>query len=153
MKSSNNKDSGQAMDVMSGRSVATQSTPPAPQNNVMAPADDITQATNDPGMSYGSQKKSSRFGGKGIIFLVLIVAILLGTLLAGLLYLKSKDNQSADQDLTDNSQSITPTQEGKVSTSEIDSAITSIDKTLNTLNDSADFTPNDLSNSTLGLSN
>lgn len=153
MKSSKNNDSGQAMDVMSGRSVATQSTPPAPQNNVMAPADDITQATNDPGMSYGSQKKSSRFGGKGIIFLVLIVAILLGTLLAGLLYLKSKDNQSADQDLTDNSQSITPTQEGKVSTSEIDSAITSIDKTLNTLNDSADFTPNDLSNSTLGLSN
>lgn len=152
MKSSNNKDSGQAMDVMSGRSVATQSTPPAPQNNVMAPADDITQATNDPGMSYGSQKKSSRFGGKGIIFLVLIVAIFLGALLAGLLYLKSKDNNQFGQDLVDNSQSISPTQEGKVSTSEIDSAVTSIDKTLNTLNDSADFTPNDLSDSTLGLS-
>lgn len=152
MKSSKNNDSGQAMDVMSGRSVATQSTPPAPQNNVMAPADDITNATSDPQMSYGSQKKSRRFGSKGIIFLILIVAILLGALLAGLLYLKSKDNKSADQDLTDNSQSITPTQEGKVSTSEIDSAITSIDKTLNTLNDSADFTPNDLSDSTLGLS-
>lgn len=153
MKSSNNKESGQAMDVMSGRSVATQTTPPAPQNNVMAPADDITQATNEPQMSYASQKKSRRLGGKGIIVIVLIVAIFLGALLAGLLYLKSKDNQSTDQDLTDNSQSITSAQEGKVSTSEIDSTITSIDKTLNTLDDSADFTPNDLSNSTLGLSN
>lgn len=152
MKSANNKDAGQAMDVMSGRSAVTQSTPPPPQNNVMAPADDITQATSDPQMSYESQKKSKRFGSKGIVILVLIIAVLLGLLLAGLFYLKSKDNQSSEQDLVDNSQVVTPTQEGKVSTAEIDSTITSIDRTLNTLNDSTDFTPNDLSDSTLGLS-
>lgn len=152
MKSTNNKDSAQAMDVMSGRSVATQSTPPTPQNNVMAPADDITQATNDPQMNHASQKKSSFFRGKGVIFLVLIIAILLGLLLAGLLYLQFKKDQTSKQDSLNNSQPLSPVQKGKVSTEEIDYAITSIDKTLNTLNDSADFTPNDLSDSTLGLS-
>ncbi|HMS23185.1 MAG TPA: hypothetical protein PKB09_00055 [Candidatus Saccharibacteria bacterium] len=149
-----NKDNGQAMDVMSGRSLSSQPAPPTPQNSVMGPADDISQATNDPQMNPSTNKKPTAFGGKKVIILIVIIAVLLGALLVGLLYLQSKsDNKSSGQKPEDNSQSINPTQEGKVSTSEIDSAITSIDKTLNTLDDSTDFTPNDLSDSTLGLSN
>lgn len=146
-----NKDNGQAMDVMSGRSSQSQATLPAPQNSVMGPADDISQATSDPQVNPPINKKSKGFAGKKVIILVVIIALLLGALLAGLLYLQSKSDNKSGQDSTDAPLSIGTTQEGKVSTSEIDSAITSMDKTLNTLNDSADFTPNDLSDSTLGL--
>ena len=152
-QSQKNLNNGRTMDVMSGSSQNNPiNSPPPPQNNVMAPADDITQATNSPNMNAPTPKKSKRPNTKIVILVTVIAMLLLGLLLAGLLYMQSKNDSQQDEDVVNNTQSTQPTDGERVTTTEIDTTLADIDKTLNTLNDGEDFSPDDISNDSLGLS-
>lgn len=160
-QSPKNINNGRSMDVMPGDSSnlnpasSTQSTqqPPQPVANTMAPADGIAQATEMPAMSQSASPKSRKIKTKTIVLIVILSVFVLGGLLGGLLYMNSRSSSTSnqEQELIENTQTTNSQVEGRVSTAEIDTTIDQIDKVLITLNDSTDFTPDDLSNASLGL--
>jgi len=151
-----NINNGRSMDVVPGGRSNGDSTPPpigrSPQlmPNTVAPADGITQATESPEMSQVAPSKSGRLSPKMIVIIILVVILILGALLVGLLYVRSQNNNDNDDQPVATSP-VDNDNNGRVTTEEIDETLAEIDKTLNTLDDSGDFTPNDLSDNTLGL--
>lgn len=151
-----NINNGRSMDVVPGGRTNAEPLPPtndrSPQlmPKTVAPADGITQATDSPEMSQVAPTKSGRLSPKMIVIIILVIALILGALLGGLLYVRSQNNDdTVDQPVA--TSPVDNDNNGRVTTEEIDETLAEIDKTLNTLDDSGDFTPNDLSDNTLGL--
>ncbi len=151
-----NINNGRSMDVVPGGRTDAEPIQPtigrSPQlmPKTVAPADGITQATDSPEMLQVAPAKSGRLSPKMVVIIILTIILILGALLGGLLYVRSQN----DEDTTDQPVATSPVDDdnnGRVTTEEIDETLAEIDKTLNTLDDSGDFTPNDLSDSSLGL--
>lgn len=158
-----NLNNGRSMDVMptSGQTPGSLNQPqqpqppqppqavPQPQNSVMAPADDIAQATQSPEMAH-EEKKTSRGNPKKTLIIIGSVIVLLLALLGAGIFINAQNNKDEDP-VAETVQTETPVNNERVTTDEIDNTIKEIDNTMNTLNDSEDFKPDDLKDSTLGL--
>lgn len=162
---------GSVMDIQSGRS--PQMTPPevaTPLDNSMAPAEHVAGASPSPGEVIGHQQpprmpgqvpaepgqpphfhpqpskrqpKKKRTGLiVGVVTAAVVVVLALGA--GGFIWYQSQ-NETTPAAIEGQSET------ERVNVEEIDATITEIDKTLNTLDDSADITPNDVTNSSLGL--
>lgn len=148
---------GRSMDVKSGsQSPQTypQSNQPTnsvqPQSSVMAPADDIAQATNAPGMIPPPEKKSKRMSTKILAILLISIGLVLVVLLGVGIYVYSKEPEEPVP-VNNTSLSEDPVNSERVTTTEIDTVITEIDATLNTVDDATDFKPDDLNDGNLGI--
>jgi len=144
---------GPVMDVQRPRTNPAPSQVAAPMDKPMAPADSIASVTPDPGQVVGQeplqqtveppQVKKKRTG--LIVAIVTIVALLLiGGGVAGFIVYKNSNKPAPAVTETE-------TESERVNVEEIDATTAEIDKTLNTLNDSSDVTPNDVTDTSLGL--
>jgi hypothetical protein len=144
---------GSVMDIQPTRPNPAPSQVGTPLDNPMAPADSITGMTPDPGQVTGQtplqqtvkppKEKKNR---TGLIIGIVTAAVVVMTIAAVggfILYKNSNKPTPAASD--------TQSESERVNVEEIDKTISEIDKTLNTMNDSSDITPNDLSDNTLGL--
>lgn len=144
---------GPVMDIQRPRTNPAPSQIASPLDNPMAPADSITSVTPDPGQLGNRDPlqqtvkptpvKQQRTG----LIVGIIVGVVIFLLAAGvggfILYTNSNEPAPAVTE--------TPSDDGRVNVDEIDTATDEIDQTLNTLNDSTDVTPNDVTDQTLGL--
>lgn len=146
---------GPVMDVQRPRPNPAPSEVTAPMDNPMAPADSIASVTPDPGQVIGQQpplaptqpiaaKAHKKHTGLIVAIITVVVVVLVGAGVGGFILYKNsrKPAPAASQNQSESE---------RVNVEEIDATQSQIDKTLNTLNDSSDVTPNDVSDSTLGL--
>lgn len=132
--------------------------PPQPPLPPTAPADNITAMSPAPGQVIGEQPphmptpdlpamapppKKKRTG-LIVAIVTLVVVLLVGAGAGGFIWYKSRQKAQTEPVTT-------TTTTDRVTVEEIDSTTSSIDKTMNTLNDSSDITPNDVTDSALGL--
>lgn len=140
------------MDIQRPRPAST--TPPA---EPMAPADNIaTQApTPNPGQVIGQQglaeelhapAKPPKEKRPGVIIGIVtaVIIIVLGGGIGG--FILWTNSRTAEPETTQ-----TQSENERVNVEDIDATVTEIDQTLNSLNDSADITPSDVSDANLGL--
>lgn len=118
----------------------------SPATSTMSPSDNIAQVTQ--GVPVATSEPANNKKSKAII--ITIIALVTLTLLGviGFLVFAKHD---AIAPAVEAPQSTTPSDSQRVQTAEIDDAVEQIDKTLNTLDDTRDFTPSDLTDSALGL--
>jgi len=136
---------GPVMDVQRPRPKPAPSEVKSPLDNSMAPADNIASMTPDPLQQTASPAKNKK-SHKGLIIGIVtaVVVLMIGAGVAGFIIYKN-NNKPAPAAVETQSES------ERVNVAEIDGTITEIDKTLNTLNDSSDVTPNDVTDSSIGL--
>lgn len=141
------------MDIQPPRPNPAPSQVPSPLDNAVAPADSIANVTPDPGQVIGqaplqqttSAPKTKKKHTGLIVAVICIVAIsLVGAGVGTFIWYKSTHKPAP-------AATVTETQSDRVGVEEVDATTTSIDKTLNGLNDSSDVTTNDLTDPTLGL--
>ncbi len=144
---------GPVMDVQRPRQNPAPSETTTPLDNPMAPADSITSMTPDPGQIIGqdplqqtvkpTEPKKSR---TGLIVAVVtgVIILLIGAGVGGFIWYKNSNKPVP-------AATETQSESERVNVEEIDATTAGIDKTLNTLNDSSDVTPNDVSDTSLGL--
>lgn len=118
---------------------------PAPQQVDMSPADAVANSSNSDITVQNQVARPKKNRKKlALVLLIIFVSIIFA---AGLAWFFLSQETKAPV--------VTPTEpttgSARVSTEEIGETLSEIDKTLNTLNDSADFTPSDVNNSALGL--
>lgn len=97
----------------------------------------------------GSKKPTSNSNTKLIIIFAVIVAILL-IVVAGFLYWQSRPETTETAEEIPVAEQVTE-DDGILDASEVDSEIQAIDDEINSLDDSADFGQNDLTNDQIGL--
>lgn len=150
---SNGLKPGPVMDVQRPRTNPAPSEVTTPMDNPMAPADSIASVTPDPGQVIGQEplqqtvkptKLKKKRTGLIVAIITIIVIILIGAGVAGFVIYKNNNKPAPAVTETDN-------QSERVDVEEIDATTADIDKTLNTLNDSTDVTPNDVNDASLGL--
>jgi cytoskeletal protein RodZ len=127
------------MDIQTGRPAASSDVGaiPAP-----APGQVIGQVPPQQTAQQPKVKKSR----KGLIIALVtgLVILVIGAGVAGFI-IYTNNNKPAP------AATETPSESERVNVEEIDATTAEIDKTLNTLNDSTDVTPNDVTDSALGL--
>lgn len=141
------------MDVQRPRTNPAPSEVTTPLDNPMAPADSIASVTPDPGQVIGQDplqqtvkpvKVKKKRTGLIIAIVTGVVILLVAGGAAG--FIIYKNNNKPVPAVTE-----TQSETERVNVQEIDATTTEIDKTLNTLNDSSDVTPGDVSDASLGL--
>ena len=143
---------GPVMDVQRPRPNPAPSEVSTPMDNPMAPADSITSMTPDPGQVVGQEplqqtkpiKMKKKRPGLVIAIVTIVSIVVIGIGVGGFIWYKNSNKPAPAASQTDN-------QIERVDVEEIDATITGIDQTLNTLNDSTDITPGDVSDANLGL--
>lgn len=144
---------GPVMDVQRPRPNPAPSQVGAPMDKPMAPADSIANLTPDPGQVTGQEplqqttefiKVKKKHTGLIIAIVTIVAVLLIGGGVGAFIWYKNSDKPAPAASQDEN-----PVE--RVDVEEIDATITGIDQTMNTLNDSADITPGDVSDSSLGL--
>lgn len=135
---------GPVMDVQRPQA---NTTPPA---SAMAPADNITASMTDPHIQANTTIRK-RPKGKIIVLVAGIVIILAAASTAFYFLILKEDAKNTPAPAPTVVEDTSSDANERVRTDEIDTLVTDIDNTLNTLNDSQDFTQNDISDSALGL--
>lgn len=141
------------MDVQRPRPNPALSEVPSPIGNPKAPADSITGAMPDLGQpavqsqlpaTQQSNKVKKKRTGLIVGIVTAVVVLLIGLGVGGFIWYKSSSKPAP---------AVTPTEtpSDRVGVEEIDATTAEIDKTMNTLDDSTDVTPGDVTDSTLGL--
>lgn len=119
----------------------------SPINNPMAPADNIVQhstTVQKPIQEAPKQPKKKMSAALIALIITFVVLLIVGAAVAWFIMMK-KDSAPVAKPTE------TVSENERVSTQQIDDTTKSIDNTLNTLNDSQDMTPSDVTDQTLGL--
>lgn len=121
--------------------------PPAPPQQPMPPqvpaAPEVPQTPLQP-----EPQKRSR---KGLIIAIIMVVVIALCLIAGAVFMYLRSQNKADEPALQNPTPAQSLDDGHIDPGDIDATVQKIDGALTNLNDSADFGPNDLNDSTLGL--
>ncbi len=119
----------------------------SPINNPMAPADNIVQhstTVQQPIQEAPKQPKKKMSAALIALIVTFVVLLIVGAAVAWFIMMKNDSAPVAKP-------AETVSENERVSTQQIDDTTKSIDNTLNTLNDSQDMTPSDVTDQTLGL--
>ncbi len=119
----------------------------SPINDPMAPADNIVQHSSTVQQPAPDAPKPAKKKMSGVLVAVIItfvVMLIIGGAVVWFIMMKNDSAPAAKP-------TVTTSENERVSTQQIDDTTKSIDNTLNTLNDSQDMTPSDVTDQTLGL--
>lgn len=141
------------MDVQPPRPNPAPSQVVNPLDNPVAPADSIASVTPDPGQFVGqpplqqtapAPQPPKKHTGLIVAIVTIVVISLIGAGVGTFIWYKSTHKPAP-------AATTTQTQSDRVGVEEVDTTTAAIDKSLNSVNDSSDVTPNDLTDTTLGL--
>ncbi len=130
---------GPVMDVQRPTRNQTPSSVMAPANNPVAQADN---AANIPIAPVSKPKKDRT--GLIVAIITIVVVLLIAAGVAAFIIYKNRSQP-------DPAPAVTETESERVDVDDIDATIADIDKIMNTLNDSTDVTPTEVSDQAIGL--
>lgn len=141
------RNNGTLMDVQPPVASPTPAQIASPINDPMAPADNIVQhsaTVQQPAPDAPKPAKKKMSAGLVALIITFVVTLIIGGAVVWFIMMKN-DSVPATTPAD------TTSENERVTTQQIDDTTKSIDNTLNTLNDSQDMTPSDVTDQTLGL--
>ena len=141
------RNNGPLMDVQPSVANPTPTQIASPINDPMAPADNIVQhsaTVQQPAPDAPKPAKKKMSGVLVAVIITFVAMLIIGGAVVWFIIMKNDSAPVAKP-------AETTSENERVTTQQIDSTTTSIDNTLNTLNDSQDMTPSDVTDQTLGL--
>lgn len=132
------------MDVQRPRQNSSSQSSDNPMIQPMAPADSIASMSPDPGQPPKFEAPKERRTGLIVAIVTTVFVLLVVGGVGGFILFTNREKAGP-------SSTNTQSESQRVNVVEIDSITAEIDKTMNSLNDSTDVTPGDVSDASLGL--